>query len=112
MVQNELSENYVEINPGDDQRLGIHKGNRVRASSIRGSVEVKARVSEKVEQGTVFMPFHFPESLTNALTNDALDPISKTPEYKVCAICIEKMPQRAKEGVRKEEAEGDLQRII
>jgi formate dehydrogenase major subunit len=79
--------------------LGIRDGNKVRASSIRGSIEVKIRVSERMEQGTIFMPFHFPESETNALTIDALDPIAKTPEYKVCAICIEKIPQEAKEAV-------------
>ena len=87
----EDSENYAEISPEDACKLNVQDGSKVKASSIRGSIKVKARVSERVKQGMVFMPFHFPESVTNILTNDALDPIAKTPEYKVCAICIEKM---------------------
>jgi formate dehydrogenase alpha subunit len=87
----EDSENYAEINPKDANKLGIENGNKVKASSIRGSIEVQARVSERVRQGIIFMPFHFPDSVTNVLTNDALDPIAKTPEYKVCAVSIERI---------------------
>jgi formate dehydrogenase alpha subunit len=87
----ELPEGYAEINPREAQKMGIQDGDKVRATSRRGSIEVNARISERVEEGMIFMPFHFSESLTNALTNDALDPIAKTPEYDVCAIRIEKI---------------------
>ena len=47
-------------------------------------------VTERVDQGVVFMPFHFIESNANALTNPALDPIAKIPEFKVCAVQLQK----------------------
>ncbi|RLE28621.1 hypothetical protein DRJ27_05775, partial [Candidatus Acetothermia bacterium] len=64
-------------------------GARVRVSSRRGSIEVLAKVTTRVPQGTVFIPFHFGEQAANRLTNPALDPISKIPEYKVCAVKLE-----------------------
>jgi predicted molibdopterin-dependent oxidoreductase YjgC len=89
----ELSENYCEINPQDAQELGIQDRHQIRAVTRRGDIRVKARISDRVYKGTIFMPFHFPDSVTNALTNDALDPITKTPEYDVCSIRIEKIKQ-------------------
>ena len=86
----ELSpEAYVEVNPLDAGRYGIEDGARVRVSSRRGSIEVLAKVTTRVPQGTVFIPFHFGEQAANRLTNPALDPISKIPEYKVCAVKLE-----------------------
>lgn len=84
-----VPEAYVEINPHDAERLGIRDGKRVRVSSRRGSIEVRAVVTHRVPQGTVFIPFHFGDQAANALTNPALDPTSKIPEYKVCAVRIE-----------------------
>jgi len=86
----ELSpEAYVEINPADAARAGIGDGERVRVSSRRGAIVVRAVVTERVPEGTVFIPFHFGEQAANLLTNPALDPRSKIPELKVCAVRIE-----------------------
>jgi formate dehydrogenase alpha subunit len=79
----------VEINGTDASRLGIAHGDRVRISSRRGAVEAKAKVGDMTEQGVVFMPWHFAEAAANRLTIDALDPIGKIPELKVCAVKVE-----------------------
>ncbi len=84
------SEELVEINPRDASALGIADGERVRVVSRRGAVVAKARVTDASPVGVVFMTFHFAESPTNQLTNPALDPVAKIPEYKVCAVRIEK----------------------
>jgi predicted molibdopterin-dependent oxidoreductase YjgC len=57
--------------------------------SRRGSIQVKAVISDRVDKGTTFMSFHFSDSVTNILTNDALDPITKTPEYDVCSVRLD-----------------------
>lgn len=83
---------YVEINSEDAKRLGIENRDRVRVSSRRGKVETYALVGERVKPGQVFMPFHYAESPANRLTNAAaLDPVAKIPEYKVCAVKLEKL---------------------
>ncbi len=88
---NELRpEELVEINPVDAQKLGIEDGEMVKVSSRRGEVDVHAKVTEGSPVGVVAMTFHFMESPTNVLTNPAFDPIAKIPEYKVCAVKIEK----------------------
>ena len=83
-------EELVEINPEDALALGIADGEMVRVVSRRGEVVTKAKVTNFSPVGTVFMTFHFAESPTNLLTNPALDPVSKIPEYKLCAVRIEK----------------------
>ena len=60
------------------------------ASSRRGAIHAKAVLTQKVKPGVVFIPMHFLENPANKLTNTALDPVSKTPEYKVCAVNIAK----------------------
>ncbi len=80
----------VEINPVDAESLGIADGETVRVSSRRGAVMTKAKVTEAVAPGVVFMAFHFAESPANVLTNAALDPVCKIPEFKVSAVRIEK----------------------
>jgi predicted molibdopterin-dependent oxidoreductase YjgC len=88
---NELkSEETVEINPEDAAKLGIADGDTVKVSSRRGEVTAKAKVTESSAVGTVFMTFHFAESPTNTLTNDALDPVAKIPELKVSAVKVVK----------------------
>jgi formate dehydrogenase alpha subunit len=82
-------ESLVEINPRDAEKLGIEEGNSIRVTSRRGSVQAKATVTERAPEGTVFMNFHFNEVAVNLLTNPALDPIGKIPEYKVCAVKVE-----------------------
>lgn len=82
-------ESLVEINPGDAKKLGIKEGQLTKVSSRRGIVQAKAQVTERVPKGTVFMNFHFKEAAVNLLTNPALDPICKIPEYKACAVKVE-----------------------
>jgi len=82
-------ESLVEINPQDARKLGIEEGRFVKITSRRGSVQAKAKVTKRPPEGTVFMTFHFREAAVNLLTNPALDPIGKIPEYKVCAVKVE-----------------------
>lgn len=85
----EVPEAFVEVNPVDARHLGISDGRRVRVSSRRGSIEVRAMVTPRVPERTLFIPFHFAETAANVLTNPALDPVAKIPEYKVCAAKIQ-----------------------
>ena len=82
---------YIEMNAGDMERLNISPEEMVKVSSRRGEIQIKVAQSERVEVGSVFIPFHFAEAAANMLTNDALDPIAKIPEFKVGACKIEKM---------------------
>jgi len=81
-------EAVVEIHPADAARLKLVEGQAVRASSRRGSVVLRARVTQKSTIGVVFIAFHFAEAAANLLTIDALDPLAKIPEYKACAVRI------------------------
>ena len=81
---------YVEIHLEDAGKLGIADGDTVEVSSIRGKVSTLAKVTKNIEKGWLFMPFHFHEAPANMLTIDALDPLAKIPEYKVCAATIKK----------------------
>ncbi len=84
------SEGFVEINPDDAENLRVLDGSMVKITSRRGSLITRARVTEMVLPGTVFMPFHFKEAAANILTNPALDPVAKIPELKACAVKVEK----------------------
>ncbi|PYN25936.1 MAG: formate dehydrogenase subunit alpha [Candidatus Rokuibacteriota bacterium] len=82
----------VAIHPSDARRLGLDTGSRVRLASRRGELDGYARVTEAVRAGAVFVPFvKLEESAANFLTNSASDPVSKIPEYKVCAVRIERL---------------------
>ncbi len=89
-LHKEVEEGFVEINTQQAKEMGISQGERIKISSRRGEIEIKADLSERVDRGTIFIPFHFAESAANMLTNPVLDPIAKIPEYKVCAVKIEK----------------------
>ena len=80
---------YIEMHPEDAQKVGLNGRRRVRVMSRRGQIELDVRVTENIKQGVVFIPFHFAEAAANALTNSAIDPVAKIPEYKVCAVKIE-----------------------
>jgi predicted molibdopterin-dependent oxidoreductase YjgC len=84
-------EEIVALNPKDAAKLGVQDGDRVKVSSRRGALEVLARVSDEMKPGEVFMTFHFYDQPTNILTQQALDPSAKTPEYKVTAVRIDKV---------------------
>ncbi len=80
----------AEINPEDAASIGVSEGEEIRVSSRRGSVVSRVTVTDRVPPGILFMTFHYWETAVNELTNSAYDPISKTAEYKVCAVKIEK----------------------
>jgi formate dehydrogenase alpha subunit len=81
---------YIEINPEDAFALGICDHQTVTLTSRRGVTRGKALVTDRVSPGLIFANFHFPgEQNTNNLTIAALDPVSKIPEYKVCAVKLE-----------------------
>ncbi|MDD5015666.1 MAG: molybdopterin-dependent oxidoreductase, partial [Atribacterota bacterium] len=84
-------EALVEISPQDAEELKVKDGEFVEVTSRRGKIKAKAQVTEKSGKGVVFISFHFHEAAANLLTNAALDPVSKIPEYKVCAIKIKKI---------------------
>jgi anaerobic selenocysteine-containing dehydrogenase len=77
--------------PRQAKELGIHQEEKIKVLSRRGEIEIKADLSERMERDIIFIPFHFVESAANMLTNPAFDPIAKIPEFKVCAVKIEKM---------------------
>ena len=81
----------MEIAASDAARYGIADGDSVRVKTRRGELVVRAQVSPKAVQGTIFIPFHYHEASVNKLTIAALDPVAKIPEYKVCAVKIEKV---------------------
>jgi formate dehydrogenase alpha subunit len=90
-LHQEVPEGYVEISPVDAKAMAIKDGERIKVSSRRGEIQIKAKISRKVNRGVVFIPFHFAETAANVLTNPAYDPVAKIPEYKVCAVKVEKL---------------------
>lgn len=91
ILTEQLNEAFVEINPTDAASLEIAHDDQVQVSSRRGKIELAARVTEVVPPGVVFIPFHFSEAPANALTIAAVDPVAKIPEYKVCAVRVERV---------------------
>jgi formate dehydrogenase alpha subunit len=82
-------EAFVEISPEDAARLGVKHEDLVKVSTRRGEVTVKAWVTDRVQPGKIWMPFHFAERPANVLTIDAYDNITLTAEYKICAARVE-----------------------
>jgi sulfite reductase (NADPH) flavoprotein alpha-component len=105
---------FVEIHPEDAARLGICDGDRLEIASRRGRALLPAVVTDRVRPGNCFAPFHwndvFGEYLSiNAVTSDAVDPISRQPEYKACAISLTKVSSKVGSKVGAEpELETDL----
>jgi predicted molibdopterin-dependent oxidoreductase YjgC len=89
-LEQEAPEAFIEMHPDDARIVGVKEGERVRVSSRRGSIEIKVRETPGIKPGVVFIPFHYAESPANMLTNFAVDPLAKIPEFKVCAVSIEK----------------------
>lgn len=85
-----FSQALVEINPVDAEVFNIEHLDVVKVKSRRGEVILRANVTEKTTPGVIFIPFHFVEAAANFLTNDALDPEALIPEFKACAVKIEK----------------------
>lgn len=89
-IEAHAGEPYVEINAKDGKKLRIEDGDVLAISSRRGGIRIKARVTSMVAEGTIFIPMHYGEAAANVITNDALDATVKIPEFKVCAVKIEK----------------------
>lgn len=103
---------FVEIHPHDATTLGISDGDIVEIASRRGTAELPALVSDRVKRGSCFAPFHWndahgPGLTINAVTNDAVDPDSLQPEFKVSAVALrptgrtkaDSMPEKQKEAL-------------
>jgi predicted molibdopterin-dependent oxidoreductase YjgC len=88
-LDSEVPEAYVEINVKDAKKIGLNGHKRVRVTSRRGQIELAVRKTDDIKRGVVFIPFHFAEAAANTLTNSAIDPVAKIPEYKVCAVKVE-----------------------
>jgi formate dehydrogenase major subunit len=86
-----LSEETADISPIDATAMGIEDGEMIWVRSRRGDVKVKARLTNQVPPGMVWMAFHFREACANWLTNPVFDPVSQTAEYKACAVKIAKI---------------------
>lgn len=84
---------YVELHPDLADSLGAGDGDLLLVTSRRGTATAPARLTNAIRPDTVFMPFHWPgEGRANSLTHAALDPVSRMPEFKVCAVRVEKAP--------------------
>ena len=79
---------FVEVHAEDADRLGLHDGGRCEVSTRRGAIEAAVRVTERVQQGMIWVPMHFAEARANLLTIDAGDTTTGTAEYKVCAARV------------------------
>jgi formate dehydrogenase major subunit len=80
----------ASLSRGEIARLGIAPGDQVRVTTRRGSVELVARQDDAIPDGVVFIPFAYVEAAANLLTNPALDPFGKIPEFKYCAARVER----------------------
>ena len=86
----EVPEGYIQINTEDAKKLGITEGEHIKVRSRRGETTPVARITDDVAPGVLYMAMHFPNGANN-LTNTALDPMSKMPELKHCAVTVEKI---------------------
>jgi formate dehydrogenase major subunit len=90
-LESEEPTGWIEINPDDAKALAIKDKEMIKATTRRGTINVPARVTKDIMKGVMFMPFHYAECAANVLTNNALDPIAKIPEFKACAVKVEKI---------------------
>ncbi len=93
-LYSEVPEAFIQIHPEDARELKISNDEKALVKSRRGQVKVKTRISSDITKGVVFIPFHFNRANANILTNPAFDPSCKMPEFKVCAVNIEKAGEK------------------
>lgn len=87
---------FVELHPDLAASIGVEEGEQVRVGGLRGDLVAPARITDTIRPDTVFVPFHWPGAgNANRLTNDALDPTSRMPEFKVCAVSVAPAPEGA-----------------
>jgi formate dehydrogenase major subunit len=92
-LEREEPTGWVEINTEDAKTMGISDKEMVKAVTRRGEITIGARVTPGIKKGVVFIPFHYAECAANTLTNNALDPTASIPEFKACAVRIEKIKE-------------------
>lgn len=90
-LHHEQKTGYVQMHTGDAKKLGVKTGEMVRLSTRRGEVEIAVVISDMAQEGTFYVPFHFAEASANVLTNSASDPVAGIPEFKVCAVRLDKI---------------------
>ncbi len=88
-LHKELPKPIAQVNDADAEKLGLTDGDPIRVISRRGEVDTFARPGDIVPEGAIFMDFHFAQANSNVLLGTSLDPVSKTPDYKVCAVRLE-----------------------
>ena len=88
----EVPESYIQLNTEDAKSMGIKQGEKIKVRSRRGETITTARVTDEVGPKVLYMAMHFAEGANN-LTNTALDPLSKMPELKHCAVAVEKIAE-------------------
>jgi formate dehydrogenase major subunit len=81
---------FAELHPDELMRQGVAADSMITVHSRRGSIRLPVRANPGVIPGSIFIPFHFREAAANLLTVDELDPYGKIPEFKFCAVRIEK----------------------
>ncbi|MBI2915070.1 MAG: formate dehydrogenase subunit alpha [Firmicutes bacterium] len=86
-----VREGFIEIHPSLADALGVAGGELVSVSSRRGAIRIRVKLTEAIRSDVVFIPFHFAEAAANLLTNPALDPSARIPEFKACAVRVEKL---------------------
>jgi len=95
-LRDSSGEPFVELHPAAARTLGVAPGDPVRVSTRRGEATLEARLSPAIRQDTLFVPFHWGGAgSANLLTNPALDPTSRMPEFKTCAARLERLPSLA-----------------
>jgi formate dehydrogenase major subunit len=82
-------EAVASLSPADLGRLGADAGDTIRVATRRGAIEITARMDSAIPDGVIFIPFCYVEAAANLLTNPALDPVGKIPEFKFCAARVE-----------------------
>ena len=90
-LMRDAPEAFVQIHPAMARTYGVSEGDRVRLTTRRGTALMRSQLTAAIRMDTLFVPFHFAGSgRANLLTNPALDPVSRMPEFKVCAVRLEK----------------------
>jgi len=95
----------VELHPKDAAELGVVQGDDVRIASRRGELRISVRISDRVARKQIFIPMHYREAAVNLLTNPALDPYAHIPEFKVCAVKVQRSEVR---GQRSEQTQAEF----
>ena len=93
-LEREYPEGEAQLHFSDVKKMGLKDGEKIKVVSRRGEVVTTVKAGDIVPEGAVFMDFHFAEANSNLLLGTSLDPITKTPDYKVCAVRVEKITQK------------------